>query len=169
MFLDMKYIFHCSKDSVCSINIRESVHPAFGPLKNENGAVLVLSIIILALMTAMGIAALNTTSIEYKIAGNEKVYKQAFYNADTGISYAVQAGVTLFPPAAPGALTALAVVPADLPANVQLQYIDNGGAPRRIEIVSTGTAFGGGQSVIVAGIFGVTVGMQASLSNPLGY
>lgn len=168
MFPDIQHILPSSKDATQEKR-GKSIHPTLVPLKNESGAVLVLSIMILALMTCLGIAALNTTTIEYKIAGNEKVYRQAFYNADTGISYAVQAGIALFPPAAPGALTPLAAVPADLPANILLQYIDNGGSPRRVEIVSTGTAPGGGQSVIVAGIYGLTVGQQASLSNPLGY
>lgn len=166
---DKNYIFQSSRAVDYSGCQEEWVHLTLIPLKNESGAVLVLSIMILALMTCLGIAALNTTSIEYKIAGNEKVYKQAFYNADTGIAYAVQAGVALFPAAVPGALTDLAAVPGDLGPNRLLQYIEKGGSPRRVEIVSTGTATGGGQAVIVAGIYGVTVGQQASLSNPLGY
>ena len=168
MVPDKMFNFQSYKGGAHPVCPNKGIHPTLVPLKNETGAVLVLSIMILALMTCLGIAALNTTSIEYKMAGNEKVYKQAFYNADTGISYAVQAGISLFPAGVPGALTALAA-PVDLPPNIQLQYIENGGSPRRIEIVSTGTADGSGQAVVVAGIYGLTLGQQASASNPLSY
>ncbi|MEA3359636.1 MAG: pilus assembly PilX N-terminal domain-containing protein [Thermodesulfobacteriota bacterium] len=53
-------------------------------LNNEQGSVLVLSILILALLSLVGIAAITTSTIENKIAGNEKFYKIAFYEAEGG-------------------------------------------------------------------------------------
>lgn len=52
---------------------------------NQRGSALVVTILILALLTLIGIGVTNTTRIETIIAGNEKFHKVAFYNADTGV------------------------------------------------------------------------------------
>ena len=52
---------------------------------NQRGSALVVTILILALLTLVGISVTNTTKIETMIAGNEKFHKIAFYNADTGV------------------------------------------------------------------------------------
>ncbi|MBU1564061.1 MAG: pilus assembly PilX N-terminal domain-containing protein [Proteobacteria bacterium] len=141
-------------------------------MKNDKGAVLVIALMLLAIMTLLGVAALNTTTTEIKISGNDKVYKQAFYNAEAGISYAVQVGTTLFPSAPMLGQQGLAT-PADLAAaspGTVLQYTDNGGSPRRVEVRSTGNAAGGGVSVIIAGIIAVVGGAQAGPGAlPTGY
>lgn len=49
---------------------------------NEEGFVLVLSLLMLVLLTIIGIAATRTTTVELNIAGNGKVGKQTFYQAD---------------------------------------------------------------------------------------
>ena len=59
-------------------------------LRNEEGSVLLVAIMILILLTLIGFAATNTTSIEISISGNEKVYKQNFYMADGAVSEAIQ-------------------------------------------------------------------------------
>ena len=59
-------------------------------LKNEEGSVLLVAIMILTLLTLIGFAATNTTSIEISISGNEKVYKQNFYMADGAVREAIQ-------------------------------------------------------------------------------
>jgi len=51
-------------------------------LKNEDGSVLVVALIILVVLTLLGIAATTTTEIETQIAGNEKVHKMTFYKAE---------------------------------------------------------------------------------------
>jgi len=58
-------------------------------LKNENGSLLVISLIILMLLTLIGIAITTTASLELQIAGNERLHKNSFYRADGGseISY----------------------------------------------------------------------------------
>ena len=51
-------------------------------LKNEDGSVIVIALLIMALLTIIGISATNTTSIELQIAGNDRIYKQNFYRAE---------------------------------------------------------------------------------------
>ena len=53
-------------------------------LKNEDGSVLVVALIMLVLLTIIGISASTTSTIEVRIAGNEKFHKMAFYAADGG-------------------------------------------------------------------------------------
>lgn len=53
-------------------------------LHNEQGFVLVVSLLILMILIVIGIAATNTTTIELQISGNEKVHKQTFSQADGG-------------------------------------------------------------------------------------
>jgi PilX N-terminal len=132
------------------------------PLHNQKGAVLVIALMLLAVLTILGVAALNTTTTEIRISGNEKVYKEAFYRAEAGVAYSVQSGVALFPSAAIDVTNPIAT-PADLAAaapGTTLQYIDKGGSPRRVQVISTGTVPGGGTSVIIAGIVGIISGYQ---------
>ena len=53
-----------------------------GLRNNEEGFVLVTSLMILLVLMVVGIATTSTTSTEVKIAGNEKRYKQNFYKAE---------------------------------------------------------------------------------------
>ncbi len=52
------------------------------PLKNEDGAILVVSLIILALASMIGIAATMTASLELQISGNDMRYAENFYRAE---------------------------------------------------------------------------------------
>ena len=54
------------------------------PIRNEKGAVLVVAIIIIGLLTVIGTVTTVTTSIELNIARNEKMAKTAFYRAESG-------------------------------------------------------------------------------------
>ena len=58
--------------------------------KNECGSVMVVAILILALLTIIGIAAMSTTNVELKISGNEKSYKMALYAAEAARGYVVK-------------------------------------------------------------------------------
>ena len=49
-------------------------------INSERGFALVTSLLILAVMTIIGIAATTTSTIELKIAGNENQYTRTFYN-----------------------------------------------------------------------------------------
>ncbi|OIP44323.1 MAG: hypothetical protein COZ12_02500 [Deltaproteobacteria bacterium CG_4_10_14_3_um_filter_60_8] len=52
--------------------------------KNENGFVLVAALLTLILLVMVGISATTTTTLEIQIAGNEKAYNMAFFEADGG-------------------------------------------------------------------------------------
>lgn len=58
-------------------------------IKNEEGSVIVVALLILVALTVIGIAALNTSSIDIRIAGNEKFHKIAFYAAKAAGEYVV--------------------------------------------------------------------------------
>lgn len=53
-------------------------------LANEQGFVLVASLLILLILVIIGVAANTTTTLELQIAANEKVHKQTFFEADGG-------------------------------------------------------------------------------------
>ena len=54
-------------------------------LKDQKGIALVVALIMLLVLTFIGLAAISTTSYEARIAGNERVYNNAFYAGDGGI------------------------------------------------------------------------------------
>ena len=60
-----------------------------GQLGNERGVVLVTALMVMALLTVMGISAMNTSDTELKITGNQWVASQSFYLAEAGIQHAV--------------------------------------------------------------------------------
>ena len=54
-------------------------------LKNQEGSVIVIALIVLLMLTMLGIWANNNSTIELQIAGAEKEQKIVFYAADAGI------------------------------------------------------------------------------------
>ncbi len=54
-------------------------------IKNQKGIALVVALIMLLVLTFIGLAAVSLTSYEARIAGNERVYNNAFYAGDGGI------------------------------------------------------------------------------------
>ena len=70
-------------------------------LKNENGSVIVVALIILVLLTILGIASTNTSTLEVRIATNSQDHQLDFYVADSGWKDAAlfleaQAGVPIW-------------------------------------------------------------------------
>ncbi len=51
-------------------------------VKNEEGSVLIVALIILVLLTLLGIYATKTTEVEIQIAGNDYRYKRNVYSAE---------------------------------------------------------------------------------------
>ena len=157
-------------------------------IKDEKGGVLVVALLILVLLTLIGMAATDTTNIELQVSGNEKVYKQAFYAADAGVAYAVAKGSTLvldnnaaadpddssyklvYRGDNPNSPDGIPDNP-DMPSQVLRLSFKNlpGTSPKRIEVRSTGSAQGGGESVIIAGIEFVTPGKQQGPGNQTSY
>lgn len=58
-------------------------------IKNEDGSVLVIALIMLAVLTLMGVVITRTSDIELQITGNEKFYKMAFFAAEAARGYVV--------------------------------------------------------------------------------
>jgi PilX N-terminal len=54
-------------------------------LMNQKGIALVVALVMLLVLTFIGFAAVSLTSYEARIAGNERVYNNAFYAGDGGI------------------------------------------------------------------------------------
>jgi hypothetical protein len=55
-------------------------------LREERGMVLVLGMLLLLVVTLIGISALNTSTYDIRISGNERASVQAFYVAEAGIN-----------------------------------------------------------------------------------
>lgn len=60
-----------------------------GPSKSNSGAALIIALLIMAVLTLLGSAAIMVSSIETKISGNQKSSIQAFYIAEAGIQHAI--------------------------------------------------------------------------------
>ncbi len=61
-------------------------------LSNEEGSVLVITLLMLAFMSILGVSSTTTSTIEVQIAGNDRNFKQNFYKAEAG---AMEAALTL--------------------------------------------------------------------------
>jgi hypothetical protein len=56
-------------------------------LYSQQGAALLIAVLILLVLTVVGIYAVTTSTLETKIAGTERVLQEAFHAADGGIDY----------------------------------------------------------------------------------
>lgn len=54
----------------------------FSTVTNKRGSALVVALLMLVVLTLIGISATTTTTFELQIAGNDKLFKKAFYAAD---------------------------------------------------------------------------------------
>ena len=59
-------------------------------LKNENGSVIVLALIMLVLLTLLGMAVSRTSSIEVQIASNDQQAVDNLYKAESADHYAIE-------------------------------------------------------------------------------
>jgi len=60
----------------------------FGPHSQE-GAALIIAVLILLILTVIGIFAVTTSTMDTKITGYHKWHVEAFYAADAGLDYTV--------------------------------------------------------------------------------
>ena len=60
-------------------------------IHNQGGFILVTALMILLILTIMGIAMNRTTTSELQIAGNDRMHKQSFYEADGATEFAAEA------------------------------------------------------------------------------
>jgi hypothetical protein len=56
-------------------------------LGNQQGASFIIALLILLVLTLIGINAINTSVFETNIAGNERLYNNAFFVGDAGVDY----------------------------------------------------------------------------------
>ncbi|MEA3222869.1 MAG: PilX N-terminal domain-containing pilus assembly protein [Thermodesulfobacteriota bacterium] len=56
---------------------------------NQEGMVLVLVLVVLLAAIVIGITVMRSSTIEARIAGNERAYKRDFYTAESAGNYAV--------------------------------------------------------------------------------
>lgn len=63
---------------------------AISILKNEEGTVIVVALLILVMLTIIGISGTNTTVTELQIVGNDARYRQNFYRAEGAVMEAAQ-------------------------------------------------------------------------------
>ncbi|MDD5153251.1 MAG: pilus assembly PilX N-terminal domain-containing protein [Desulfovibrionales bacterium] len=59
-------------------------------IKNERGIALITALLFLMVLTILGTTAIVISSTDIQIGGNYKLSKQAFYNAEAGIQYAIK-------------------------------------------------------------------------------
>jgi len=54
-------------------------------IDNQNGTTLIIVMLVLIAVTAVGLTAMNISTTEVNLAGNDKWQKTGFYNADPGL------------------------------------------------------------------------------------
>jgi type IV pilus assembly protein PilX len=69
--------------------------PSICPATRQNGAALIIGLVLLISLTIVGISVLSTTSLEQRMAGNMTELNMAFNNAETGGQAVVAAIATL--------------------------------------------------------------------------
>ncbi len=62
----------------------------FNCLNNRHGSALIITLIVMAVLTLVGLSAINTATVENKIVRNEKIYQENFYLAESSVNEAVQ-------------------------------------------------------------------------------
>jgi len=74
-------------------------------VKKQSGAILVVGLVLLLVLTVLGISTMSTASLELNMAGNDQFAENAFQLAESGIDVTianVAAGVGVPPPLNPG-------------------------------------------------------------------
>ena len=59
-------------------------------LRNQNGSMIVVVIMMLAILTIVGIASITTSNTEQQTATSEQIHKMAFFAAEAGRSFVTQ-------------------------------------------------------------------------------
>jgi type II secretory pathway component PulK len=107
-------------------------------LKKQNGAALVIGLILLVVVTVLAISGMNTATTELALARNDQNYENAFQAAETGIEIALAQGS--FNTLAPTLLPDL-----DIPArehdkvDVQLEFEDTSLVPDKAFSLGVGS------------------------------
>jgi type IV pilus assembly protein PilX len=62
--------------------------PVISPPAREHGFVLIVALVLLLVLTILGLAAAQTTSLEERMAGNDRNHSMAFESGEAGLSAA---------------------------------------------------------------------------------
>lgn len=89
-------------------------------LRDQSGAVLVIAILLLVVLTLIGLATTFSSTVESKLAGNKRGATEAFYAADGGVQ-AVMNDISNFDLSA----NFVAVSAESLPSKLQNEGIDS--------------------------------------------
>lgn len=68
------------------MNVYQSALPS---AHRERGAVLIVSLILLVILTLLGMSVMNTSQLEERMAANVQEVNQSFHSAETGLSWAI--------------------------------------------------------------------------------
>ncbi|MDY6879684.1 MAG: pilus assembly PilX N-terminal domain-containing protein [Thermodesulfobacteriota bacterium] len=133
-------------------------------LNNERGSTLIMALVLMVVLTIIGIAVTKTSRTEVQLAGNEKYYKEAFYNADSGISFIVATAPSISG-LTPGPNTEIPSGARDLDGDgavdVRVYYTAHLGTdPDRIEVRSDSQGTRGNVSVIAGIRYPSSIGAQ---------
>lgn len=118
------------------------------PLSNERGVALLLALAMLAIMTVIGVFALDTSTTEVQISGNYRTSQEAFFAADRAVMFGL--GHAKFPrnPTDPTknilSMTSLSVNGATASAIVAAGSGNSSLKSGTIECVYEGTELAGG-------------------------
>lgn len=108
------------------------------PRKKQQGAALVVGLILLVVVTVLAISGMNTATTELALARNDQNYENAFQAAETGIEFALSQGS--FNTLAPTQLNDIEV-PArqnDI-VNVELEFEDTSLVPDKAFSLGVGS------------------------------
>lgn len=83
----------------------------------QRGAVLVVSLVLLVVLTLLGVSVMNVTQLEERMAGNAQEMNQAFHTAETGLSQAYGDSNVWNPTSA--ITQDYTTIPTELPAGVR--------------------------------------------------
>ena len=136
--------------------------PSFVVARRQQGAALVIGLVLLLVLTLLAVSSMNSASLEFVMAGNEQYRANAFSAAEAGIEQTLAGG--MFNPAlGPQPLNGSANVTDKWATSVAAQLGGNplpalwgnswnSFATYHFEITSTGTAVRNAQAVNVQGV-----------------
>ena len=112
----------------------------------QRGAVLIVSLVLLVVLTLLGVSVMNVTQLEERMASNSQEMVQAFQSAETGLSQAYANGAVWNPTTS--TIQALTAIPTDLPTGVSradqaaytVEYITASNPPPGYDVAQFQTA-----------------------------
>ena len=144
-----------------------------GPGARQSGAVLIMALVILVVMSILGISIMKASSLEEKMSGNTQETVRAFEAAESGLEQVFQDGVSLSSLIYPGQSAEETITIGYATAKVKTTYIVRGNKPKRsldraniysvtdygtanFEQVSTATTLTSASTVVKQGVAQIT-------------